>query len=97
MGLLVLTLRAPLTRADLPGLCARAQRLVRDSAAEHVICDVSALPAADAVTIDALARVALIVRRRRRAVHVRGASPELCELAALMGVAEVLEGMAPTR
>lgn len=90
MSSVALRLRAPLTRADLPGLCARVRGVVCCSCGETIVCDVGELADADAVTVDALARIAVIARRHGRQLAVRGASPALCELVALMGLADVL-------
>jgi class 3 adenylate cyclase len=46
--------------------------------------------AADAVTVDALARLQLAARRSRCQVRLRGASNELLELVAFMGLRELL-------
>lgn len=59
------------------------------SAITVVFCDVQGF-AADAVTVDALARLQLAARRRRCQVMLRGASNELLELVAFMGLRDVL-------
>jgi hypothetical protein len=59
------------------------------ASAEVVICDVRDA-AADAVTVDVLARLQLAVRRRGRRLRLRNASQELLELVAFMGLADVL-------
>jgi ABC-type transporter Mla MlaB component len=55
-----------------------------------VVCDVSQIVDPDFVTVDALARLALGVRRCGCHVRLRGASPKLRELLALAGLGEVL-------
>jgi len=45
---------------------------------------------ADAVAVDALARLALVARRRGCAVRLCGASEELLALVAFLGLADVL-------
>jgi hypothetical protein len=45
---------------------------------------------ADAVTVDALARLRLVCARHDCALVLRGASPELLELVSFMGLAETL-------
>jgi ABC-type transporter Mla MlaB component len=77
----------PIARADLPGLCDRVCALLPADAV--AFCDVSSVPA-DAVTVDALARLQLAARRRGSIVHLRNASPELRDLVALMGLTAVL-------
>jgi ABC-type transporter Mla MlaB component len=61
--------------------------------AEHapgvVRCDVSTV-AADAVTIDALARLQLAARRCGCQVRLRRASPDLRALVAFLGLGDVL-------
>jgi ABC-type transporter Mla MlaB component len=56
-----------------------------------VFCDVEGVKA-DAVTVDALARLQLAARRQQCRVRLRGASPELRELVAFMGLSHVLPG-----
>jgi hypothetical protein len=82
-------IRSPIARADLPGLCARACRLMDRTLANVVRCDVTAV-AADAVTVEALARLELGLRRRGRHAQFRGASSELLELIHFMGLGDVL-------
>ena len=79
----------PIARADLPGLCARARRLLEDGAVEVALCDVRDV-VADAVTVDALARLQLAARRHGCRVALRHSSSELRLLVALMGLADVL-------
>ncbi len=59
------------------------------SAITTVFCDIQGV-AADAVTVDALARLQLAARRHRCQVRLRGASNELRELVAFMGLRDVL-------
>jgi len=54
-----------------------------------VVCNASGL-AADATTVDALARLQLAARRRGWQVRMRDASAELLGLIALMGLEDVL-------
>lgn len=61
------------------------------SATTVVFCDVTGVPA-DALTVDALARLWLAARRRQCQVRLRGASPELRELVAFLGLRDVLLG-----
>ncbi|SRR5712691_1421847 len=83
---IVFTVRGPLSRADLPGLCKRACRLLHGSDAELVVCEVGELVAADAVAIDALARLELAAKRLGRHVQLRGVSSELRQLLAFCGM-----------
>lgn len=59
------------------------------SAITVVVCDVHGF-AADAVTVDALARLQLAARRHQCQVRLRGASNELRALVAFMGLREIL-------
>jgi ABC-type transporter Mla MlaB component len=54
-----------------------------------VFCDVRGVRA-DAAVVDALARLQLAVRRQHCQVRLRGASRELRELVAFMGLGDVL-------
>jgi ABC-type transporter Mla MlaB component len=79
----------PIARADLPGLCDRVCALLQESGAALALCDVSGVEP-DAVTVDALARLQLAARRAGCRVRLRGASPELRDLVAFMGLEDVL-------
>lgn len=81
--------RGPIARTDLPGLCDRICRLLAEAQGACVYCDVAGVPA-DAVTVDALARLQLAARHSSCEVRLRHASPELLELLALMGLGDVL-------
>jgi ABC-type transporter Mla MlaB component len=82
-------IRGPIARADLAGLCARVRVLMETSGARVAVCHVDGV-APDAVTVDALARLQLAARRHGCQVRLRGASGELCELVAFMGLRDVL-------
>jgi ABC-type transporter Mla MlaB component len=83
------TIRGPITRDDLSGLCERVCALLTDASAEVVLCDVEDIEP-DAVTVDALARLQLAARRNACQIRVRGASPDLCELIEFMGLTDVI-------
>jgi hypothetical protein len=57
--------------------------------ASTIVCDVGAL-AADAVAVDALARLQLTARRLGLEIRLRDASIELQELLAFVGLRDVL-------
>ena len=63
--------------------------LLELSGASVAHCSVDGVDA-DAVTVDALARLQLAARRHRCQVRLRGASDELLELVAFMGLSDVL-------
>jgi ABC-type transporter Mla MlaB component len=79
-----------LQRADLPALFERTCALLERSHPELLRCAVGAVEA-DVVAVEALARLALAARRHGAQVRLCGASRELRELVALMGLSEVLE------
>jgi hypothetical protein len=79
----------PIAPTDLPGLCERVCDLLGSSGVDVAFCDVRGVPA-DAVTVDALARLQLAARRHRCRVRLRNASDELLALVAFMGLADVL-------
>jgi ABC-type transporter Mla MlaB component len=88
--IVVFAIDHPIARADLPRLCEEVSALLDRTHAGVALCDVSAAEP-DAVTVDALARLQLVTRRRGCKAELRGASNELLELLALMGLREVLE------
>jgi ABC-type transporter Mla MlaB component len=86
---ITLRIRAPLLSADLPELYERTSALLGAFSVDVLLCDVAGI-AADAVAVDALARLALAARRRACEVRLRGASAELLALVDFIGVADVL-------
>ena len=87
--MLDLAIRGPLERADLPGLYARVCALLEGARGETVYADITGI-AVDAVAVDALARLQLGCRRHDCRLQLRGASDELLELVALMGLEAAL-------
>ena len=79
----------PLVRDDVAGLCARICRLLDASRPEVAYCEIAGV-AADAVAVEALARLQLAARRYRCQVWLRGAPDELLDLVAFMGLEDVL-------
>jgi ABC-type transporter Mla MlaB component len=79
----------PLAPADLPVLCTRLVERLEGRPGTLVVCDVSELPA-DAVAVDALARMQLTAQRVGCRVVLDRAPPELIGLIALFGLADVL-------
>lgn len=91
----VVTVPSPLGRAALPGLFARTcELLALGRGCELLLCEVGGIDA-DAVAVDALARLVLAARCSRCEVRLRGASPELLGLVELIGLSEVLRGEEP--
>lgn len=79
----------PIAREDMPGLCDRVCVLLERTGASVALCDVAGV-AADAVTVDALARLQVAARRHRCLIRLRGASDQLRDLVAFMGLEDVL-------
>jgi ABC-type transporter Mla MlaB component len=79
----------PIAREDLPGLSNRVCALLKGAGASVALCDVAGI-AADAVTVDALARLQLAARRHGCLIRLRGASRDLRDLVAFMGLRDVL-------
>lgn len=86
----VLTLRGAIAPADVPRLCARVHALVEGSHADLVVCDVAEVMEADCATVDALAGMQLTARRLGSELRLRGASDELHDLLALVGLCDVV-------
>jgi ABC-type transporter Mla MlaB component len=83
------SIRGPISRADLPGLCDRICALLQGSGASVAVCDVCGVEA-DIVAVDALARLQMAAQRRGCQVRLRGASDDLQSLVAFMGLRDVL-------
>ena len=86
---IVLPLGGPLVRADLPALCERGRTLLEASGAGVLVCDARGLVDADAVALDAIARLQLTARRLGGRICVRYAPAELEDLLRLTGLAEI--------
>ena len=82
------SIRGPIARADLPGLCERVCAILGGN---HSVarCDVGGVEP-DAVCIEALARLQLAARRRGCCVRLENASNALLDLVELMGLTHVL-------
>lgn len=85
----IFAIRGPIARPDFPGLSERVCEILASSAATVALCDIRGV-ASDAVTVDALARLQLAAGRHGCQVRLRGASAELRELVAFMGLGDVL-------
>jgi ABC-type transporter Mla MlaB component len=90
-GSITILISGPIAPADLPGLYRRVCALLDGCDAAFALCDVDGVTA-DAVTVDALARLQLAAHRHQCQVRLRGASRELHELVAFMGLRDVLPG-----
>ena len=80
----------PIARRDVPALCEQALALLEQSDADQLDCDVGGLIAPDAVTVDALARLQLTVRRLGRRIRFRNACGRLRDLLVVMGLDDVI-------
>ncbi len=84
------SVHGPIAVADLPGLTARLMDQLRDRGAPVVVtCDLVDMQA-DAVAVDALARLRVCACRHDSELRVYGASADLLVLIALIGLGEVL-------
>jgi ABC-type transporter Mla MlaB component len=86
---MALTIRGPLRRDDLPGLYARACAHLAVLGPGDVECDVTGVPA-DAVAVEALARLQLAARGNGQRVVLSGASAPLRAVIELVGLSGVL-------
>jgi hypothetical protein len=85
----VFAVAGPIARADLPAICGGVAALLEATGADVALCDVGTLPA-DAVAVDALARIQLAARRMGRQVVLRHAADDLRDLLAFVGLGGVL-------
>jgi ABC-type transporter Mla MlaB component len=79
----------PIARPDLLGLCDRLSDLIAKRNATCAVCDIGDL-AADAVAVDALARLRLVGLRRGCAVRLQGWSDEFRDLVSFVGLERIL-------
>ena len=82
-------IRGPIARDDLAGLYDRVCALFARDRPAVALCECATV-GADAVTVDALARLQLAAKRAGCQVRLRRASRELASLVALMGLSDVL-------
>ena len=94
-GTLTFSVEGPIGRDDLAGLCARICALLTEHEPAAAVCEVAGVEP-DAVTVEALSRLQLGAARAGCKIYLRNASPELLELVAFMGLADVL-GIEPGR
>jgi hypothetical protein len=84
-----LSISGSLEPADVRVLLERGRSLLDAPRVGLLRCEVADL-AADLVNLEALARLALDARRRRCRVELADATPQLCALVELLGLADVL-------
>jgi ABC-type transporter Mla MlaB component len=87
-GPVVFSVRGPIARGDLPGLCDRVCGILSTSGSPFAVCEVDGVDPS-AATVEALCRLQLAARRLGCRIALRGASPELRELVAFMGLEDV--------
>jgi ABC-type transporter Mla MlaB component len=79
----------PIRRQDLPGMTERVCAVLTAASGNALACDVTGV-AADAVCVEALARLQLAARRKGCVITLRHAAPELVDLVAFLGLGDVL-------
>ena len=89
-GAVVLAVRPPIGKADIPDLCEQLAALLRESGAAVVICDVAAVTEVDAVMVDLVARLQLTAMRLGRRLRLRQPSGRLVALLTLTGLRSVV-------
>jgi ABC-type transporter Mla MlaB component len=89
-GCFALPRAGPMPTPAVLAACNEARDRLDAAGHELVPCDVAAVTHPDAGTVDALARLQVSARRRGRRIGLQGASPELRDLLALMGLSEAV-------
>lgn len=89
-SMILWTLGATITRADIPRLCEELLGVLRGSDATVVICDVGAVADPDVVIVEAVARLQLTARQSGRHIRLHRASDRLRDLLVLTGLSDVL-------
>ncbi|MGW1129197.1 STAS domain-containing protein [Streptomyces sp. NPDC002526] len=85
----VVVLPDPLTRADVPRLCAELAAVLTASPTAEAACDTSAVAHPDLTTIEAIARLSLTARRLGApGLRLCNTPPELRALLDLVGLGE---------
>lgn len=87
---LVVHMRAPLDPAEVQQVCTALHKLLAPPADRDVACHVHGPP--DVTVVGALARLALLTRRLRVPLTLRGCGSHLDELLALTGLEDVVRG-----
>ena len=86
----VFTIRGPVERADLPGLCERLRTSLSHARIDTALCHVDRFVTADLVTVDALARMQLAARRVGCAIRLGDVPEDLRELMAYVGLEQAV-------
>lgn len=93
----VLVLPGPVTRDEVPRLCADVRARLAATGGGVVVCDVARLGQPGLATVDALARMELAARRMGGRIRLRGPAPPLRALLDLVGLRFELEGQSEER
>lgn len=89
-GAVVVEIGASLARADIAGLCDRADACLGRVPEAPLVCAVPPDRRVDLVLVDVLARLRLLARRRGRAYQVRDAPAALRDLVGLVGLRDAV-------
>jgi ABC-type transporter Mla MlaB component len=81
--------RGPIARPDLPGLCGRVSDMLVRTGATVVSCDVCGVDP-DVASVDAIARIRVVARQHGCELRLHGASADLRDLLAFLGLREIL-------
>jgi anti-anti-sigma regulatory factor len=92
----VVLIGGPIHRHDVPVVADQVHELLEGTGSRRLICDVSALEAPDAATVDAICRLKLMAGRLGCRLWLRAASPELVELLDLVGLGGVVPLQVPS-
>ena len=87
---IVLDVSGPIARAAVPALCDHVRLLLANGDVDLVTCEVGGLVHPDVTAVGALARLQLTARRSGRAIRLRNAQVELCDLLTLTGLRDEL-------
>jgi len=90
---IVVAVGSQIAPSDLATLCSGVRARLGRSGAEVVVIDLGAVRAPDAVTVDAMARLALTARRLGCDVELRDAPADLVDLLAFTGLDTVVGGL----
>ncbi|MFE7762739.1 STAS domain-containing protein [Streptomyces sp. NPDC057438] len=90
----VLVLPGPLTRDEVPRLCAEVRARLEKTGGGTVVCDVAGIGPPGLAAVDALARMQLAARRAGGRIRLRDPAPALRALLRLVGLAFEVEGEA---
>ncbi|MEU7414222.1 MULTISPECIES: STAS domain-containing protein [Streptomyces] len=93
----VLVLPGPVSRDQVPGLCAEVRALLESGRGRVVVCDVGGLGPPGLAVVDLLARLELTARRSGGRIRLRDADPALRALLGLVGLRFQMEGQVEER